>query len=261
MSSRKVREGREKAYGRSRGGPGCLSMLFLVLLVLAAVTATIAIFFRISRIEIRGNERYSTEEIRVASGVEQGDNLLLFNKFKAISGIFSKLPYVDEIRMSRDLPDTLVIEVAETSARAYIAVPSGYWLLSPKGKLLERRLTLPDDDLIEIRGAALVAPEPGKTADFGPEEKMRFAAMTDTLSTLESMGVAKDVDSIDISKVYNIEIGYLNRFCVKLGMPENLDYKIEFLKEKVVTKLNPNDTGVIDLSELIEKKQARFIPD
>jgi len=261
MASRKVKEGRGKAYGRSRGGPGCLSLFFLVLLVLAAVGATVAIFFKISRIEIKGNERYSTEEIRTASGVEQGNNLLLFNKFKAISGIFSKLPYVDEIRMFKDLPDTLVIEIKETSAKAYIASSGGYWLLSPKGKLLEKLQTSPGESLIEIRGAALVAPEPGKTADFGPEEKIRFDAMADTLSVIDRKGISEDVDSIDVSKVYNIEIGYLNRFRVKLGMPENLEYKIEFLKEKVVYELKPNDTGVIDLSELIEKKQGRFIPD
>ena len=44
-------------------------------------------------------------------------------------------------------------------------------------------------------------------------------------------------------------------------MPENLSYKLRFLREKVVKELKPNDRGVIDLSELIEKKEGRFIPD
>jgi cell division protein FtsQ len=261
MALRKTKEVRGREYGRSRGGPGCLSMFFLAVFVTASVVATIAIFFRINRIRIKGNERYTAEEIRVASGVETGDNLLIFNKFKATSNIFGKLPYIDEIRMLKDLPDTLVIEVRETRPVAYITGNGGFWLISPKGKLLEFLAAAPATDLIEVRGATPVSPEAGKPADFGPEDTARFNAMVDTLLTIDGEGIAADVDSLDVSRVYDIEIGYLGRFRVRLGMPENLSYKLRFLREKVVKELKPNDRGVIDLSELIEKKEGRFIPD
>ena len=55
----------------------------------------------------------------------------------------------------------------------------------------------------------------------------------------------------------NAEIDYLGgRFRVKLGGRDNLDYKLELLGE-VVRKLEPEDRGVIDLSQ---DKRAQFSP-
>jgi hypothetical protein len=88
---------------------------------------------------------------------------------------------------------------------------------------------------------------------------MQFEALVDTLKSITGQGIEGDVSELYIEKVYNVEFKYLDRFIVKLGMPEHLDYKIDCLKE-VVGYLSTADTGIIDLSELIDKKPARFIP-
>ena len=87
---------------------------------------------------------------------------------------------------------------------------------------------------------------------------MQFEALVDTLKSITGK-VLKAMFLSYISRRYNVEFKYLDRFIVKLGMPEHLDYKIDCLKE-VVGYLSTADTGIIDLSELIDKKPARFIP-
>ncbi|MBQ5536117.1 MAG: FtsQ-type POTRA domain-containing protein, partial [Oscillospiraceae bacterium] len=62
---------------------------------------------------ITGNEHYTQEEILEASGLKQGDNLYLMNKYSVKEKIFSKLPFVEEVSINRRLPDTLLIDLRE----------------------------------------------------------------------------------------------------------------------------------------------------
>ena len=264
MAMRKSKDGRGRTSVRSRGGPGCLSVIFLILFVLAAAASTVAIFFKIRRIEVVGNQRYTFDQICSSAEIEVGDNLIFLNKFEKISNIFSRLPYVDEVKMSRRLPDTLLIEVKECVAVAAFDDGDGHWLISEDGKVLERVRLLPKEHLIRIKGAGLKSPQPGKKAGIGGDEEdgeMKFSAMVEALRAIMDSTIAEDVDMLDIGKVYNVEFHYLGRFKVRLGMPEHLDYKIDCLKEIVNGYLGPGDKGTIDLSELMDGKPARFIPE
>lgn len=264
MAMRKRKGGMGKASGRSRGGPGCLSVFFLTVFVLVAVASTVAIFFKIKHIEVIGNQRYTFEQICTSAEIELEDNLFFMNKFEKISNIFSRLPYVDEVKMTRRLPDTLRIEIKECVAVALFYDGDSYWLISENGKILEQLRQLPGEHLIEVEGANLISPQPGKKAFIGGDEEggeMRLSAMIETLRAIVDLGIEKDVDVLNIEKVYNVEFNYLGRFKVKLGMPEHLTYKIDCLKKIVDGYLGPGDKGIIDLSELIDSKPARFIPD
>ena len=62
---------------------------------------------------------------------------------------------------------------------------------------------------------------------------------------------------MDLSEQYNIRFTYLGRFTVKLGSTEELAKKLRFLHAIVEEKLEPNVSGVIDLSD---PQKARFVP-
>ena len=81
-----------------------------------------------------GESRYSEATILEAAGVSVGDNLYLLNKYTVSSNIYQKCPYVQDVRINRQPPDTLVIEVTECSAVAAIAQNGSYWLISSQGK-------------------------------------------------------------------------------------------------------------------------------
>ena len=51
-----------------------------MLAVVAAIVFGVAIFFKVTTIEVQGNTLYSAEDVIAASGIEPGDNLLLVNK-------------------------------------------------------------------------------------------------------------------------------------------------------------------------------------
>ena len=67
------------------------------------------------RDRVTGTERYTEKDVIEASGIQRGDNLFLLNKYEAARSIAEQLPYIDieDIRIRRELPDTLLIDVAE----------------------------------------------------------------------------------------------------------------------------------------------------
>lgn len=78
--------------------------------------------------------RYTAQEIQAASGIQEGDNLLLLNKHSASGNISEKLPYIEEIRIHKRLPDTLEIEVRECTAPVAVVQDNITWLISAGGK-------------------------------------------------------------------------------------------------------------------------------
>lgn len=62
---------------------------------------------------VTGTQRYTQQEVIDATGIKTGDNLFLMNKYDVAQNIVGELPYIEEIRINRKLPDTLLIQVEE----------------------------------------------------------------------------------------------------------------------------------------------------
>ena len=73
---------RGSARRRRRGGSGFLYKLLSVLLICGCLVAAVTLFFRVDTVVITGEKRYTEAEIREASGVADGDNLFLLNKYQ-----------------------------------------------------------------------------------------------------------------------------------------------------------------------------------
>ena len=100
------------------------------LLILAAVVGGCIVFFRVDTINVQGNSRYTQEEIVAASGIEQGDNMFLINKFQVIDQMISQLTYLDDVTIRRGLPSTLNVTVTECTVAGRCATgrtASGGW--------------------------------------------------------------------------------------------------------------------------------------
>ena len=71
--------GRKKQAKNRRPSSGVAVRLIIMLAVVAAIVFGVAIFFKVTTIEVQGNTLYSAEDVIAASGIEPGDNLLLVN--------------------------------------------------------------------------------------------------------------------------------------------------------------------------------------
>ena len=220
-----------------------------------AMILAVTFFFRMEHIVVTGMSRYSEQEVLDASGLELGGNLYFINKFEVKKAMFAKLPYVEEIRINRKLPDTLLIEVRECAAEAAVRNDKGYWLLSGNGKLLEQtpELSVP---CVLLEGLELTEPEIAAQADFG-EGAYRAGVALALLREAERRGMRDKIVSIDLSDDTALGMEYLYRFTVRLPWTADIGYKLETL-ETVANYLENNETGRIDL---MTDGKASFIPD
>ena len=126
-------------------GPMVLVLLFFVVILVMSLA------FRVSRIEVINASEYTDEEIINASGVERGANLFFIDRFKAASMIFSDLPYMDTVSITRQLPNKIVIQAEGSAPAAYMVIDEDYWLLDRRGKMLGTTDSLTAEKYPEIR--------------------------------------------------------------------------------------------------------------
>ncbi len=241
---------------RRRGRLAPLMKLLGVMIAVAAVISAVTLFFRMDHIVVSGNRRYTEAEVLDASGLETGSNLYFLNKFAVKETIFSQLPYVEEVKINRKLPDTLLIEVRECKAVAGVASEGGAWLVSEEGKLLEE-VEAPPEGCPLITGAPLLSPAAAQPMDFGEETAYRAGVVLSLLRAAEERAMRANIETVDMSDETALSFRYLDRFTVRFPWTADVGYKLESLAT-VVDYLENNETGRIDL---MTEGKASFIPE
>lgn len=275
---------RSRIRRKNRGRFGPLFKLLCVLAVVVALTAGATVFFRVERVSVSGNQRYSQEEIIAASGIHLGDNMYSLNKVRIDRSIRTKLPYVGELTINRALPSTILITVAEWDAVAQISVPDPArvsavqeelleedpkaepvktaqepWLISVKGKLLEPAPK--DSTAIPVSGLTPLAPEAGSMLAVPESEKTRLEALTALLAALEEVELSKEITSIRLEAT-QLVVRYAGRFNVKMKLNADFQYNLRLMctvREQMEQRYSVDVTGSIDLTQ--EKYDAVYSPD
>ena len=115
---------------------GALFKALAVLITAVAILLAMSVFFKISRVDVAGAETYSNEEIIKASGIEIGENLFFVDRFEAASRIFAELPYIDNVTVTRQLPNHVLITVTESSAVAVVDCEGQLYAVNQNGKVI-----------------------------------------------------------------------------------------------------------------------------
>lgn len=225
-------------------------------IVVIATVFLMSVFLRISDISVVGNEHYTDDEIIKAIDIEQGDNLFFFDRFAAISRVFAKLPYVEEVSVSRQLPDKVVITVQECKALAYIAVGDENWTIDHSCKVLGKATDNELGDLIRIEGidpGTLLIGEKLTTSDG---DNMAVTFLSDVLYQVQNRQLTEHIKSMDFSDLIGAKLYYGTRFTIMLGGQSSVNHKFAML-ESVLEQLKEGDVGVINVSD---GTSAHFIP-
>ena len=140
-----------RRHGRGRRGRrfGVLYKLLTLVVVCAAAVLALTLFFKVESVEVTGNSRYSAQEIQDACGVSLGDNLYLLSKPDMVQRLHQQLPYIDEVRITRRLPNTLCVQVTEFSTVYAVEQEGTVWLLTSGGKIVETAAERGDTPLID----------------------------------------------------------------------------------------------------------------
>ena len=249
-----------RRHRRRGGSTGFLYKLLSVLAICVAVVVALTLFFRVDHIQVEGAERYSVKEVRAATGVKKGDNLILMNKPTVVRDLQEQLPYVEYVRISRKLPDTLVIELEECSRPMGIVQDGSVWLISPrgKGKIVDQRPAEEAGNYALIDGCELLAPSVGTPLALATEYATQQENLLELVHALSEAKMIQEVNAIHLEDLSVLRMDYAGRFRVELPYGADFAYKLRALNV-VIEKLETNQTGTIQM--LREDGRINFIED
>ncbi len=149
---RRVMVVRERGKRRLHVLIGLVSVLVAVVIAYWAVHSP---FLDIDRVNVSATRNVTSDEIRVAAGVDMG-SATLFADLGAIASRVEKLPWVAEAHVTRAMPGTIRIKVRERVARVWARRPSGpVALIDRHGRIVDDVETAPVG-IPELRGLATV---------------------------------------------------------------------------------------------------------
>ena len=244
--------------------------------VVAAIFLALSVFFRVETITVAGTDKYTPWMVRQAAGVEPGDTLLGIGKARVASRIVSKLPYVDEVKVSVRLPGTVEIEITELQVTYSIEDENGvWWLISASGRAVEQVALEKALGYTRVDGLTIRKPEPGQQVEAVPGQIVdpgegtsvtldqaqadeQLSTLISVMTALEQYRIIGEVARIDVSDLADIRLEYPHLLTVLLGDSGRMDYKISYMAA-AVQQLEDSQSGELDLS-LEYREDAIFTP-
>lgn len=238
--------GRENRQPKRR--QGSLSGPLMFFLVVVTAIFVMSVFFRVSDITVEGNTHYTDTEIIRAIDIEEGDNLFFFDRFSAVSRVFAKLPYVEQVSVERSLPNKVVINVVESTALAYLELGDEQWTLDHSCKVLGKAAEGETADMIPVIGLDPGTLYIGETLTTADDNQAVVDQLAEILFQMEARGLNSGVTKLDMTDTSAVEFAYNGKFTVVLGNAENIEHKFGMFVA-VMDKLLEGDTGIIDVSD------------
>lgn len=224
-----------------------LVWICVILFVAAvAVVLSLTVFFHINNVTVKGNEKYTTEEILAQCTIDKGENLFMADTDSAAERLEQTLPYIYDAQIKRKLPDTIEIKITDAKAEYSIKnKDKTYILLDDNFKVLE--LNAEKAQGIRISKAEI------KTAVAGT--KIEFKN-TDVGECLETLALAvKENDFDEITSIYSNNISdnyvvYDGRIKFKFGNCDDVQKKIYqgLAACEQLNESSPNVKGTMTIS-------------
>lgn len=269
------REIRKKRAAKKRKMRLALVVSVFVLFIVALVGGITSLFiFRVKSFDVQSeSSMYTQQEVIEASGIELNKSLIFINLDKAEETAERKLPFLKNVRITKKLPDKLVIRFEE-SGMAYAIETSGniYAITNDEFKVLSLSGGVPDG-IVPVKGQMPVKAEIGETLAFVEKnEKEELAedkvlnVLNDIASTVSESGLT-GITAINVESLTDIYLIYEDRILVEFGDAQNIKAKASMFV-RTIEKENAIDsgkTGIMDItiaqSAYIYSSDIRDIPE
>ena len=232
---------------------------FILLLCAVAAPVVALVVFRIEKIEVVGETRYTNEEVIAAAGIANGSSLLLLNVENVKKSVETNLPYIDTAKVEKQLPGTLVLTLtAAEKVYAFETGTAGYILTSSSFKVLET-VAEPPKGATAVKCKSCTSANAGSTISFAGEGEDETLLLLQTINySLVEVGL-DGISLINLLDEDNIRLVYDSRLLLRLGVNEKIESKLSLAKKVIDDQndVNPARYGIINLK--IPKK-AYFLP-
>ncbi len=213
----------------------------IIILVIAAMAFTLTSpLFNINEIQVENNKILSKEKIISLSGLSNDQNIFRFLKSDVEQRI-KEDPYVQNVKISRNLPNTVKIEVEERNRDFSLKFLNEYAYINNQGYILE--ISEDSLELPIIQGAETVEENivPGNRLDKKDLKKLEVAIQIMTIAKENDM--YNKIKAIDISDKNEYILYLKEKKTAYLGNSSNLNTKILYVKK--IMELESKNEGTI----------------
>ena len=232
----------------------------VAVVLVVGVILSLTVLFKTQAYEVSGVTKYSEDAIVEASGISKGENIFFAPKHPAEVRIKNDFPYVEDVTVSFKIPDSIRIAVVEAVEGYLVKVnTSDYLVISTKGRILAQVNNPGEYDLPIFIGPKLTS---GNVGDYVSYEDERILDMIESITQTFADNGYQGITEIDATNTADISFTYDSRIKVKLGYPEDLDYKIRTAMTIINENLDRNQTntaeGILDVSRCNSTKRSYF---
>ena len=195
-----------------------LRLLIIVTIGAGLYSFLTSSFFDVQKIIVENNLYYTREQIINKGEARTGQNIFGV-RTTVIRDLLLADPYIRNVKVARDLPDTIVITLDERSESAAVPYADTFIIIDNDGLVL--RKTEIEPKLTLLIGLTIMTMEEGR-----PLEVEEAGVLTGTLKMLETMERTETVfKMIDISRVI-VRAHIFDRLICE-GTPENIMESME----------------------------------
>lgn len=229
-----------KRKSKRRQGKYTLYYIFIGVVVIIALSILSAtVLFNIGVFVVKGETKYSDEEIIEACGIEAGDNLLRIDTGRGAEKIAEKLVYIESAEIHRGFPNKLNIIVKPAVAAAAFNYGGKYYVASEGNRLLE----IADNGAGYpiIRGYSFDPENMPKEGDYlKDDEEKRLSLANIIVSGLKTNGLTKSC-IIDITDTLELKVMYDDRIEITFGNSTGLENKIYNASLAIKNEISDNE--------------------
>lgn len=290
---KKKRKMTRKALRRRRAIQRLTALAMLLCVIAAGIYLTVTMLFKINTIEVRTADGavseaggYTSEQILQALGVQKEENIFSFDPAAKAAALEKVFPMLEDIRVERDYPSTVVVRVAEAQPAYAMQTAKGWLTLSAGLKILAADSAQPTG-LPTLYGGEPVSSDPGEqlcfeeetpadstdsesasdaaSASAAMEEEAgdkRLEALSTLLMALDTVGMRGDVTRIEFADPEEMAFLYQDRISVRLGTLNELDYKLKLARHVLLNEdgkgCAATDTGTLDFTHISMSSTRKF---
>lgn len=212
-------------------------IFLLILLVTAIILFMLSSIFNIKKITVTNNNKISEQEIINLSGIIKDENMFKISN-KKIKDDVKQNPYIENVKISRNIYGTVNLEVTERVATYMLEFANGYVYINNQGYMLE--ISQEPLELPIISGIKTPTEEIKEGNRLIVEDLKELENVIKIMEIAKTTSVGEAITEIDISDIENykiiipsekktIDFGELTNINIKML---KIEYIIEQEKEK-----------------------------
>ncbi|MGN1444459.1 MAG: FtsQ-type POTRA domain-containing protein [Acutalibacteraceae bacterium] len=188
----------------------------------------------IEKIVIEGASLYKNSEILKAASISKGDNMLMIRQKETNEAVTKALPYISEVKVDYQLPDTLRLVISETTDKYYIVNGEGYICVDKDDKVVSDVKKKVKGKRYRIEGLEKQNYEVGTkfipTEKNGNEEKYKIAKKL--ADAIDSSGL-KNCNVINVENTDRIFVVYNNKVWMYFKADSDFEYEMRFAAQAI----------------------------